>query len=91
MLKVKTLRRYPYYLQIKFMDFEKNGNHIICEDMVINRLEKMQGHKKIRDMFPEIEKHLLEECNGPEQIRDVEDWFNQDLEALLMPLSYYRI
>ena len=71
------------------MDFKDNCEHYIGEDLVINQLKHMNDQKRIRDKFPGIEKNLLNECYTKEQVMDVEDWFNQDLEALLMPLSYY--
>ena len=89
LLNVETRRIYPYFLQISFMDIKNNCEHFIDEDLVINQLKHINGHKTIRDMFPGIEKNLLKECSTKEQILDVEEWFNQDLEALLMPLSYY--
>ncbi|WP_255343912.1 hypothetical protein [Methanobacterium sp. SMA-27] len=37
----------------------------------MKRLERMEGPNKIRDMFQGIERHLLKECKGQEQIIDV--------------------
>ena len=89
MLEVNTRRKYLYWLDICFMDFDEPIQYFIQDKLIVDLLSQMKGHKRIRDMFPEIETSLMKECTNHEQAIDVEDWFNQDLEALLMPLSYY--
>lgn len=92
-MEVKTKRVYPSYLQIEFAGIGNEQFIYIYDDTLIEDLVSKfnltkDRYVKIEEAFPEMLKQLKENCETQKQIIEVEDWFFQDLDALLKPLSY---
>lgn len=92
-MEVTTKRVYPSYLQIQFKGVGDEQFVYIYKDALIEDLVSefsliKDRYVKIEEAFPEILKEVKENCETQEQISEVDDWFFQDLDALLKPLSY---
>lgn len=92
-MEVKANRRYPNYLQIEFTDIGDEPIIYAYPDSLIEKYVSefnliKDRYVKIEEVFPNMLKNVKEACKTQEQITEVEDWFFQDLNALLKPLSY---
>jgi hypothetical protein len=92
-MEVTTNRVYPSYLQIEYAGIGNEQLVYIYEDTLIeNSVSKFNLIKdryvKIEEAFPEMLKQVKENCETQEQITEVKDWFFQNLDAILKPLSY---
>ena len=92
-MEVKANRRYPNYLQIEFTDIGDEPIIYAYPDSLIEKYVSESNlikdrYVKIEEVFPNMLKKVKEACKTQEQITEVEDWFFQDLDALLKPLSY---
>lgn len=92
-MEVTANRRYPNYLQIEFTDIGDEPIIYVYQDSLIEQYVSESNlikdrYVKIEEVFPDMLKKVKKTCKTQKQITEVEDWFFQDLDALLKPLSY---
>ena len=92
-MEVTANRKYPNYLQIEFTDIGDEPIIYVYQDSLIEQYVSESNlikdrYVKIEEAFPDMLKKVKEACKTQKQITEVEDWFFQDLDALLKPLSY---
>jgi|WetSurMetagenome_2_1015567.scaffolds.fasta_scaffold1069695_2 hypothetical protein len=93
-MEVEIRRNFPWrMLEIEFTDLGEEGMIYVIEDSFIEKrieecLKIENRYAKIEDAFPEMLESLKEICKNREELDEVKDWFFQDLDALLKPLSY---
>ena len=92
-MEVTANRKYPNYLQIEFTNIGDEPIIYVYQDSLIDQYVSESNlikdrYVKIEEVFPDMLKNVKEACKTQKQINEVEDWFFQDLDALLKPLSY---
>jgi hypothetical protein len=87
-MKVDLMRVPDKFLRIDFSDIGADPESVFISEKLVFEIAHDPYHK-IKKAFPNLFRSLKKKCSSKEQIREVEQWFNQEVDAILRPLSYY--